>query len=51
MRSKEILVSNSSLYGKYLPEIVLGEDTFKIGTELNEVYSKVFGGKFSNKCC
>ena len=34
---KEILVSNASLYGKYLHEnIVAGEDTFKIGTELNE---------------
>ena len=34
---KEILVSNNYLYGKYLQEdIVVGEDNFKIGTELNE---------------
>jgi DNA-directed RNA polymerase subunit beta len=40
---KEILVSNSSLYGKYLQEeIVLGEDTFKIGTELNETIIQKF---------
>ena len=34
---KEILVTNEALYGKYLHEdIVIGEDTFKIGTEINE---------------
>ncbi len=34
---KEILVSNEALYGKFLHEdITLGEDTFKIGTELND---------------
>ena len=34
---KEILVSNNSLYGKFLHEdIDLGEEKFKIGTELNE---------------
>ena len=34
---KEILVSNESLYGKFLHEnIVIGENNFKIGTELNE---------------
>ncbi|MBD1153745.1 DNA-directed RNA polymerase subunit beta, partial [Pelagibacterales bacterium SAG-MED23] len=34
---KEILVSNDALYGKFLHEdIIIGEDSFKIGTELNE---------------
>tara|TARA_B100000963_G_scaffold215259_1_gene187765 strand:+ start:1 stop:3621 length:3621 start_codon:yes stop_codon:yes gene_type:complete len=34
---KEIYVSNQYLHGKYLiKQFVLGEDTFKIGTELNE---------------
>ena len=34
---KEIFISNESLYGKFLHrDIVVGEDTFKIGTELNE---------------
>ncbi len=34
---KDILVSNDAIYGKFLHEdIVAGEDTFKIGTELNE---------------
>ncbi len=34
---KEILVTNDNLYGKFLHEnIIVGEDTFKIGTELNE---------------
>ncbi len=34
---KEILVSNQFLQGKYLlKQFVIGEDTFKIGTELNE---------------
>ena len=34
---KEIYVSNESLYGKYLhKEIVIEEEKFKIGTELNE---------------
>ncbi len=40
---KEIFVSNESLYGKFLHrDITIGEDTFKIGTELNEtVVSKI----------
>ena len=34
---KEILVSNENLYGKFLHEnIKIGEDIFKIGTELND---------------
>ncbi len=34
---KEIFISSESLYGKFLHrEITFGEDTFKIGTELNE---------------
>ena len=34
---KEIFVSNESLYGKFLhKDIKIGEDIFKIGTELNE---------------
>ena len=34
---KEIYVSNESLYGKFLhKDIKIGEDIFKIGTELNE---------------
>ena len=34
---KEIYVSNESLYGMYLhKDIVIGEEKFKIGTELNE---------------
>ena len=34
---KEILVSNESLYNKYLHKnLTVGEDIFKIGTELNE---------------
>ncbi len=34
---KEILVSNNALYGKFLHEnLVVGDETFKIGTELNE---------------
>ncbi len=34
---KEILVSNDSLYGKFLHEdVIVGDDTYKIGTELNE---------------
>ncbi len=40
---KEIFVSNESLYGKFLHrDIIVGEDTFKIGTELNEtIVSKI----------
>ncbi len=40
---KEIFVSNESLYGKFLHrDITIGEDTFKIGTELNEtIISKI----------
>ena len=34
---KEIYVSNQYLYGKYLvKQLTIGEDVFKIGTELNE---------------
>ncbi len=34
---KEIYVSSESLYGKFLHrDIIVGEDNFKIGTELNE---------------
>ena len=34
---KEIYVSNESLYGKYLhKDIIIGEEKFRIGTELNE---------------
>ena len=34
---KDILVSNEALYGKFLHEnIIIGEENFKIGTELNE---------------
>ncbi len=34
---KEIFVSSDSLFGKFLHrDIIIGEDTFKIGTELNE---------------
>ncbi len=40
---KEIFVSSESLYGKFLHrDISIGEDTFKIGTELNEtIISKI----------
>ncbi len=40
---KEIFVSNESLYGKFLHrDITIGEDIFKIGTELNEtIVSKI----------
>ncbi len=40
---KEIYVSNESLYGKFLHrDIIIGEDVFKIGTELNEtIISKI----------
>ncbi len=40
---KEIFVSSDSLYGKFLQrDINLGEDIFKIGTELNEtIISKI----------
>ena len=37
---KEIFVSNESLYGKFLhSNITIGEEIFKIGTELNELIS------------
>ncbi|OCW79074.1 DNA-directed RNA polymerase subunit beta [Pelagibacteraceae bacterium GOM-A2] len=40
---KEIYVSSESLYGKFLHrDIVVGEDTFKIGTELNETILEKF---------
>ena len=40
---KEIFVSSESLYGKFLHrDMTIGEDTFKIGTELNEtIISKI----------
>jgi len=39
---KEIFVSNESLYGKFLHnDIIVGEETFKIGTELNEEILKI----------
>ncbi len=40
---KEIFVSSESLYGKFLHrDLVVGEETFKIGTELNEtIISKI----------
>jgi len=39
---KEIFVSNESLYGKFLHnDIIVGEETFKIGTELNEEIIKI----------
>ena len=43
---KEIYVSSESLYGKFLHrDIVIGEDTFKIGTELNEtIINKILQG-------
>ena len=46
---KEILVSNESLYGKFLhADITAGEDTFKIGTELNEtIIQKLIESKIS----
>ena len=40
---KDIYVSNLSLYGKFLhKDIVVGEETFKIGTELNETILEKF---------
>jgi len=47
---KEIFVSSESLYGKYLhKDIKIGEDTFKIGTELNEtIISKFIESKINN---
>jgi len=40
---KEIFVSNESLYGKFLhKDIQIGEDIFKIGTELNETIVEKF---------
>ncbi len=46
---KEILISNESLYGKYLHEdITIGEDTFKIGTEINEtILQKILEAKIN----
>ncbi len=47
---KEIFVSSESLYGKFLHrDIVIGEDTFKIGTELNEtIINKIIDNKIKN---
>ena len=43
---KDILVSNEALYGKFLHEdISAGEETFKIGTELNETIIQKLTGK------
>ena len=40
---KEILVPNEVLYGKFLhQDMVIGEDKFKIGTELNETIIQKF---------
>ncbi len=47
---KEIFVSSESLYGKFLHrDIVVGEDTFKIGTELNEtIINKIIDAGIKN---
>ena len=47
---KEIFVSSQSLYGKFLHrDITVGEDTFKIGTELNEtIINKVIESGIKN---
>jgi len=38
---KEIFVSSESLYGKFLHmDVVIGEESFKIGTEINEIFLK-----------
>ena len=40
---KEIFVSNQSLYGKFLHKnITIGEEEFKIGTEINEIILSKF---------
>jgi len=40
---KEIYISNESLYGKFLQkEIIVGEEIFQIGTELNEIILSKF---------
>ena len=40
---KDIFVSNNSLFGKFLhKEIIIGEDKFPIGTELNETILQTF---------
>lgn len=46
---KEILVSNEYLYGKFLHEdISVGEENFKIGTELNEtILNKILDEKIN----
>ena len=47
---KEIFVSSESLYGKFLHrDITIGEDTFKIGTELSEtVVSKIIDAEIKS---
>ncbi len=47
---KEILVSNDSLYGKFLHKnIKIGTEEFKIGTELNEtIVQKIIDEKIEN---
>ena len=46
---KEISLANSSLYGKFIQkEIVVGEEVFLIGTELDEtILSKIIGANIS----
>ena len=47
---KEIFVSNETLYGKFIhKDILVGEENFKIGTELNEtVLSKIIEANISS---
>ncbi len=47
---KEIFVSSESLYGKFLHrDITVGEDIFKIGTELNEtIIEKIIQAEIKN---
>ena len=47
---KEIFVSSESLYGKFLHrDIIVGEDTFKIGTEINEtIIGKLIEGEIKS---
>ena len=47
---KEIFVSNEALYGKFIhKDILVGEENFKIGTELNEtVLSKIIEANISS---
>ena len=47
---KEIFVSNEALYGKFIhKDILIGEENFKIGTELNEtILSKIIEANISS---